>query len=191
MKFAARWIGRFHSFSEKFIFMESASNLNIYNAKYFAKWRHRMSVIPGHFKQKYSWLPDLCERSDVFVELLLRAAPTIIHGEFYPGNALIRDGEVYVVDWESAGIGAGELDLAGLTQGPWSEEILRECEEEYRMARWCKATPFAFDQTFNAAKLYFNFQLLFHWLRFRPNRAIQEVWLFEHMRSLGERLGLI
>lgn len=191
MKLAAHWIGRFHAVNEKLLLMGSVSNLNIYSAKYFAKWRRRMSAIPNHLKRNYLWLSDLCERSDIFVDLLLTETSTIIHGEYYPSNALIRNGEIYVVDWESAGIGAGEIDLAFLTQGPWPEEILRECEEQYRMARWSEVTPSVFDQTFSAAKLYAYFQLVFYWLRFRPNRANQEVWAFEHMRSLGERLGLI
>jgi len=191
LKLTAHWIGRFHAAGKELLATASTSNLNSYNAEYFFEWSRRMADIPNHFRQNFSWLADMCDRCDAFLELLSKATQTIVHGEFYPSEALIRDAEIRVVDWESAGIGAGELDLAALTQGPWPEEILQECEAAYRTARWGKSPPLIFDQTFRAAKLYFYFRLLFHWLRFSPNRARKEVWLFDHMHSMGEQLGLI
>lgn len=191
LRLAARWIGRFHAAGEKQLSRASISNLNTYNTEYFAAWRRRMSEIPNHLRLSFSWLPDLCERSNGFVASLLAAQPTVIHGELFPSNALIRNGNVYVVDWESAGIGAGELDLAALTMGPWPEEVIKECEEEYRLARWLEGSPSDFDQTLTAARLYFSFKLLFCLLRFRPDRAAQDVWLFENLRAAGERFGLI
>lgn len=191
MKLTAHWIGRFHAAGEKLPVSAWTSNLNSYNAKYLFEWKRRMADIPNHFMQKFQWLADMCDRCDEFLEILLQATQTIIHGEFYPSNALIRDGEICVVDWESAGIGSGELDLAALTQGPWPEEIIQECEAAYRKARWCTSAPLSFGRIFCAAKLYFYFRLLFHWLRFYPNQARQEVWLFDHMFSAGEQLGII
>lgn len=191
LKLAAQWIGRFHADSVQFLAGGSTLNLNIYNAEYFGEWKRQMADIPSHLKQQFRWLAGMGERCDAFLEPLYKAPQTVIHGEFYPSNALIRAGEICVVDWESVGIGAGEIDLAALTQGPWPEEILQECEAAYRMARWGKSPPLMFDHTFCATKLYFYYRLLFHWLRFYPDRAGQEVWLFNHMQSVGEKLGLI
>jgi aminoglycoside phosphotransferase (APT) family kinase protein len=60
------------------------------------------------------------------VERLLRLPVTLIHGEFYPSNVLVkRDGDrirVCPVDWETAAIGPGLLDLAALTSGRWTEK---------------------------------------------------------------------
>lgn len=49
----------------------------------------------------------------------LGAGPrTVVHGELFPSNVLLRDtGGPCVVDWETAGEGAGVLDLAALTLG--------------------------------------------------------------------------
>ena len=49
----------------------------------------------------------------------LRAAPrTVVHGELFPSNVLVRGtGGPCVLDWETAGEGAGLLDLAALTLG--------------------------------------------------------------------------
>ena len=191
MSLAARWIGRFHAVNERHVAQVPSSFLNSYDAEYYAAWMGRVSTVPDRFRQLFPWLVSLCEHLDRLVELLLEAPRTVIHGELYPSNALIRDGRVYVVDWESAGTGAGELDLAALTQGPWSEEVLRECEQEYRLIRWPDGPPHDFDLTFTAARLYFGFRLLFHWLRFRPDLAEKQPWLFEKMWLDGGRLGLL
>jgi hypothetical protein len=49
----------------------------------------------------------------------LAATPrTVVHGELFPSNVLLRRaGGPCVVDWETAGEGAGLLDLAALTLG--------------------------------------------------------------------------
>jgi len=51
--------------------------------------------------------------------------PTFIHGEFYPSNVLVSDAPsarpICAVDWETAGIGPGVLDIAALTAGAWSD----------------------------------------------------------------------
>jgi hypothetical protein len=191
MRLTARWIGRFHAITERLLSSAFVSFLNNYDYGYYAAWQTQMSMIPDRLKRSFSWLADLCKHSEGFIEPLATASPTVLHGEFYPSNALIRDGVVSVVDWESAGLGSGELDLAALTQGPWPEDVVLGCEEEYRLARWPKGCPADFTRTLTAARLYFAFRLLFHYLVFRPDRVAQQVWLFEHMRSAGELLGLI
>ena len=51
--------------------------------------------------------------------------PTLIHGEFYPSNVLVSDAAsarpICPVDWETAGIGPGVLDIAALTAPSWSD----------------------------------------------------------------------
>ena len=60
----------------------------------------------------------------------LRAAPrTVVHGELFPSNVLVREAaSPCVVDWETAGAGPGLLDLAALVLGwpaPQADEIAR------------------------------------------------------------------
>jgi aminoglycoside phosphotransferase (APT) family kinase protein len=57
---------------------------------------------------------------------------TFVHGEFYPSNILVADGDgldVRPVDWEMAGVGPGVLDLAALVAGSW------EAQEREAMVR--------------------------------------------------------
>jgi hypothetical protein len=191
MSLAARWIGRFHAVNERSLAVRPLPFLNDYGAEYYTAWLGRVSAIPDRFRQSFPWLAGLCERLDGLVEVLLQAPPAFIHGELYPSNALIRNGRVCVVDWESAGRGAGELDLAALTQGPWSDHVLQECEQEYRLTRWPDDPPHDFDLTFAAARLHWCFQLLLHWLELHPDQFKKQPWIFEQMHRDGDRLGLL
>jgi len=58
---------------------------------------------------------------------LLTSPPTLIHGEFYAKTVLVRRGKLFMVDWESAAIGPGEVDLAALTEGKhWRGDVARQ-----------------------------------------------------------------
>jgi len=188
---AASWIGRFHFANKDLSLKVPMSFLNNYDAEYYSAWGRQFSIISAHFGKQIQWLSMLYERSVDFITPLLVAEPTIIHGEYYPNNVLIQNSQVIAIDWESAGIGAGEIDLAALTQGEWPAEIIRECELEYQRARWPEGASDQFAQTLAAARLYFHFQLLFHWLEFQPERLARETWLFERLYTSGERLGLL
>ena len=186
MTLAARWIGEFHSFNESRIC--DTPDLNFYDAKYYLGWAARTAEFAGELHSTFPWLVTLCSRFEEIVPLLLVAAPTVIHGEYYPRNILFRDGTIYPVDWESAAIGAGEIDLVTLTEA-WPKEVVRECESEYRRARWPSDPPTSFERTLAAARLY----LQFRWLGDQPGwtTARSALWRFEELRIAGERLGLI
>ena len=68
---------------------------------------------------------------------------TLIHGEFYPCNVLIRGRghreRVCPVDWEMAAVGPGLMDLASLTTG-WARREQRALIRAYRSAA-SDATP--------------------------------------------------
>jgi len=64
--------------------------------------------------------------------------PTVIHGDYYASNVLVRVGggggagiDVWPVDWELAGWGPAVLDVAALTSGRWPEETRRAMARAY------------------------------------------------------------
>jgi hypothetical protein len=185
---AAEWLGRFHAINETRLSSSALSFLNRYDADYYLGWVRRTSEFAGDLHKRFSWLRLLCDRADDFVALLLSAPLTVIHGEFYGGNVIYRHGMIHPVDWESAAIAAGEIDLASITEGE-SEEIIRICNDEYQITRWPKPATPDFERTFAAAQLY----LTFRWMGDRPEWTTDadNCYYFEEMRSLGERLGLI
>jgi hypothetical protein len=185
---AARWIGRFHQLSAACLRQAPLPFLNTYTAEYYLGWARRTSTFAKGLRSRYPWLSRLCERFEEAIALLLAPPLPVIHGEYYPGNILLHRGVVYPVDWESAAVAAGEIDLASLTER-WSEAAARCCAAAYRRARWARAAPADFGRRLAAARLY----LAFRWLGERPDWTTDERigWRFEELRSAGERAGLI
>jgi len=205
MNLAARWLGKFHALVESRLPLPDT--VSLYTAEYYRGWSRRALAFARDSQVSYPWLESLCARYDETAPLLLGKAPTIIHGEFYPRNILFRDGKIYPVDWESAAIAAGEIDLVTMTDC-WPEEVAEHCALEYRQARWPMGAPADFEQTLTWARMY----LQFRWLgdcgragwwcancqsvRPLPRQVGQtldydSLWRFEQLQTAGERLELI
>jgi hypothetical protein len=182
---AARWIGQFHATNEGQF--SDQSFITKYDAAYYVGWARRTLRFADGLRTTFPWLGHLCLRFEDVLDDLLQPPLTVIHGEYTPKNVLIRDGVAYPLDWESAAIAVGEIDLACLTQG-WSE-FVGDCEEEYRRARWRENVPADFNRRLDIARLYMQFR----WLGDRPEWTVDERrrWRFEELRSAGERVGLI
>lgn len=201
MCLAARWIGRFHRTTEERLSEASMRFLSRYDAEYYLGWARRTSWLTGHLRQRFSWLTPLCGRFEEAVALLLASPQAVIHGEYYPSNVLFRAGTVYPIDWESAAVAAGEVDLATLTED-WGTKIERQCELEYRRARWPEGSPADFERRLCSARLYLQFRWLCHENRdllFGKDTGLPEwshkvkvpLYRLQQLRSLGERLNLV
>ena len=188
MRRAARWIGRFHARNQGRLATAPAPPLNRYTAAYYRGWARRTWRFAAPWRGRWPWLGRVCERFEHDPGPLVESPPTIIHGEYYPENVLYRAGAIYPVDWESAAIGPGAIDLAALTDD-WPAEVIRACESEYRRARWPEGPPADSERTLPLARLY----LLFRWLGDRPQWTRHEGALrtFERLRAAAEHLGWI
>jgi hypothetical protein len=186
---AAAWIGRFHAGHERTDANAGRGVLHAYDANYYQGWARRTCEFAGALHKDFGWLATLCHCFEEVVPLLLAPSQTVIHGEYYPAkNILYADGVVCPIDWESAAIAAGEIDLAALTEG-WPANAVRECEHVYRRNRWPEGAPADFERTLGAARLY----LAFRWLGDDPDETTQDRNLrrFDDLQVVGERLGLI
>jgi hypothetical protein len=188
MHLAARWLGQFHATAEAYLSSTPLPFLTTYDTEYYLGWVRRTLLFADPLSRRFPWLANLCKRFEEFVALLVTLPATIIHGEYYPGNVLFRDGAIYPVDWESAAIAVGEIDLASLTDR-WPAEVAQQCELEYQQTRWPQGSPADFERALAAARLYVQFR----WLGDRPDWTIRESSLsrFEHMHTVGKQLGLI
>jgi phosphotransferase family enzyme len=188
MREAARWIGRFHAMNENRVLGEGWPFLKRYDADYYLGWARRTLLFGREIAEHQAWLPGLCQRYIARIDAFLSHPATLIHGEFESNNIMCDGATVYPVDWESAAVAAGEIDLASLTWG-WSAEIIQDCEQEYQRARWPDGAPTAFEQRLAMARMY----LLLRWLGDRPEWTTPEGsrWFFDELRLLGEREGLI
>lgn len=187
MSRAAGWLGHFqatlatsHSALPPYIFR--------YDRTYFGAWAERAARFAVPLRHEMPWFDVLCTRFAAAVETLHLTAPTLIHGEFYPLNVLVHDGAIYPVDWESAALAAGEIDLASLTER-WSSAVARQCEEAYVAARWPEGAPREFGLRLAAARLY----LQLRWLGDRPEWTLHDTLRprFDQARLLGQQLGLL
>jgi len=181
---AARWIGTFHAANQDRV--ASLPGLVRYNSAYYAQWPERLAAMAGDWHRRLPWLGMLCERSCELAAQLLSQPVTVVHGEFSPSNVLLRGDLVCPVDWESAAIGPGEIDLVALIEN-WPPELANDCIREYQAARWTGPPPSDFEQRLDLAWMYWHFR----WLGERSD------WLTEahvlgrasHLRQIGERLG--
>ncbi len=88
--------------------------------------------------RKTGWYTD--EEADRLLELI-RGIPkrnTFIHQDFHPGNIMLMDGELMLIDVDDSGIGHPMLDLMGMYQvyvaaakTGWTKRMLGLGEEEF------------------------------------------------------------
>ena len=185
---AVRWIGELHSAYEVNELNDQTSFLKVYDKEYYLGWLDRASWYAKHLQKRFPWLESLHSIFEECVVSLPDFQQSVIHGEYYPMNVLIRNRSIYPVDWESAAIGPGEIDLAALIEG-WPEDILRECESVYKSVRWPNGAPCDFAQRLDTARVYLGLR----WLGDNQEWTADEssLWCFEMLYVVGKRWGMI
>lgn len=145
---AARWLARFHASHADDGASRPISDgvpLLRYDEAFYRAWpargrRHlagRVDVAPDARRA----LDRITDRYDAVIDRLMQLGPTLIHGEFYGSNILVREasarlrsGSICPIDWEMAGIGPGLIDLAALTAGGWTAIQREAMASAYRSA---------------------------------------------------------
>lgn len=185
---AAEWIGRFHAHFEGRTQTEPLRFLNRYDLTYYEGWMRRTLELSIPLHARFPWLAALCSRGEEAFAPLLDGVPTILHGELYPCNILARPTAIYPVDWESAAVGAGEIDLASLIEC-WSPEIQARAIAAYRQVRWPNGAPPDFARRIEAARLYMQFR----WLGDRQEWTLGRgsIGRLRQLYRAGRRLRLI
>lgn len=185
---AVRWIGRFHAINATRLEQPTLQFLNRYDERHYRGWARRTCQYAGELHQRFRWLASLCQRFEERLDVFLQAAQTIVHGEYTMHNVLFADGLIYPVDWESAAIGMGEIDLAFLTDG-WGEEVVQQCLKTYCQARWGQEAAPDLEYRFRLAQVYMHCL----WLGCEPELTVHPScrWRFKRLRAAGEQAGLI
>lgn len=188
MRKAVRWIGRFHAVHEARLAKISMPFLTVYDAKYYGGWPRRTARFARHWQRRFPWLSALCKRLEQALAALAERPQTIIHGEYYPHNILYQRGVVRPVDWETAAIAAGEIDLATLIEG-WPQGFLRKFEEDYQRARWPRGAPASFQRTLDLAQAYVQLRWLGDQQEWTNEKSSKR--RFELLQSACKRLELL
>jgi hypothetical protein len=186
----ARWLAQFHARHERRVDEPSLAFLKRYDAAYYRGWARRTFEFARPLQSRFPWLPDLTASGDAWFAPLLPASQTVIHGELVAKTVLVRRQKLFLLDWESAAIAPGEIDLAMLTDGAgWPAQLVRRCEDHYQRAHWPGGAPTGFKRTIAAARAYVQFR----WLGDRPEKTLREktFWRYDHLRAAVKKLGLI
>jgi len=186
----ARWLGRFHAEHEPRVQSRSLAFLKRYDAAYYRGWAQRTFKFARPLLGRFPWLTELRKASEAWFAPLESAPRTVIHGEFFSKTVFVRGQNLFLVDWETAAIAPGEIDLATLIDGKgWPATLVRQCEYHYQRARWTEGTPSDFWRVLEAARMYLQFRWLGEW----PDRAVREktLWRYDHLYAAAKRLGFL
>jgi thiamine kinase-like enzyme len=183
----AAWVGSFHAGAAPRV-DALAGRLNAYDATYYAGWAGRSLRYLPRLPDEFQWLQDVCHAFGPIGARLAAGPLTVVHGEFYPQNVLLHGEKIRPLDWEWAGIAAGEVDLAALTDG-WSAELTEASERAYAGARWPTGPPPDFAWRLDAARVYMHLR----WLADRTDRigAPQLETRLEDLKAVGQQLGMV
>lgn len=149
----ARWLARMHAAP-----VPAGTHLLRYDGAHLRRWIERAAAMA----------PDRLEgvRAPALraVERLAAWPAAFVHGELYASNVLVQDSRrgprVRPIDWETAGVGPGLLDLAALTAGDWERERRARIVAAYRDALPAAAAAPHFDEALDAARLLVALQWL-------------------------------
>jgi hypothetical protein len=184
MFLAAVWAAAFHRAAEGLRPYPEA--LTVYDRSYYRGWADRTEDFAAAARSRRPWLAKVCASFAEHGPDLLGARPTVIHGEYYPHNVLSRQHrEIHPVDWESAALAAGEIDLASLTEG-WPTSYASRCESLYQQVRWPGGAPPEFERALAAARVY----LALRWLGESPEQTRSRISrpYFEQLQRQGQEL---
>lgn len=178
---AACRIGTFHRLASAAI---SGARLACYDAKTFGFWASRASGELPHIP----WLAEVSVAFPSFAAAVQATSSTLIHGEYYPRNVLASADEILAVDWEWAGAGMGEIDLAALTEN-WDESTFAACLRAYAESRRFDISDKLFRKRLAASRLYLHLRNLV--LKARNPRSKETRWRLENVHSLAGELGIL
>lgn len=157
---AAEWIASFHILFES----NCLPFVRVYDENYYRSWADKIEISMQKLNKKFYWVQNLFNYYRENINILTASPQTVIHGEFYGKNVLIRDGIIYPIDWETAAYGPAEIDVACLMEGK-DEVRAKLAIEGYKTTRWHNKNdiPELFEKRLLMARLYFTFRWLAEW----------------------------
>ena len=177
----ARWLARLHAAPTP-----AGAHLLRYDGAHLRRWIDRATAMSG---DELAGVRAPALRAVQRLEAWPRA---FVHGELYASNVLVQDTpggpRVRPIDWETAGVGPGLLDLAALTAGDWTADRRARIVAAYRDALPPAAVAAAFDAALDAARLVVALQWL-GWSRdWSPPPEHRQDWAAE-ARALAARIA--
>jgi thiamine kinase-like enzyme len=123
---AARWAARFHAAVRELPLTEADFLIHLDRDHY----RHCANRLEQNFSnfnpEQQPIIRQALNDYDGILEQLVALPRHLIHGEFFGQNVMIRQANpaepIAVIDWETAAIGPGYIDLVSISAGQWTPE---------------------------------------------------------------------
>jgi aminoglycoside phosphotransferase (APT) family kinase protein len=165
---AARWLKRLHSQR----FENLPASLLRHDAAYYGRWIERAATFRPELQR-------IAKHYGRVIDRLTALPATFIHGEFYPSNVLVQEGRIRPVDWETAAVGPGLIDLAALCGGRFDDTRRAQLAAEYGAEM----------DDLDFCRLHLSIQWLGWSADWKPPKEHAHDWLAEVM-SLAWKLGV-
>jgi hypothetical protein len=163
------WMAEFHDWGETHAGDPAWQFLTRHDTDYYRLWLDRTCAVARPLMREFPWLDTAAAAYRDRIPLLAAARPALVHGELTTRNSFWADGQIMPVDWETAAIGAAEVDLAMFTFD-WDLDELHSIERLYVHRRWRGSPPPGFAERMLAARLY----VAFHWIFGSPGGHTKE-----------------
>ncbi len=192
---AAQWVARFHAKVRR-LPAAQISFLPCYDRTHYRHCAKRIQDKQPHIDpEDCPVIERALEHFVGSIDRLLALPQSVIHGEYFGHNVIIREAgpnySVAAIDWESAAIGPSFLDLASLSAGKWTPEqkhaMRRAYFDEYQLAT---GQQMAWDE-FIDALFDLNIYQALVWLGWWPDRNFSRHfgrWMRELERVMEDRL---
>jgi aminoglycoside/choline kinase family phosphotransferase len=121
---AARWAARFHARSRAISLADLACLPRYDQLGYGVRADLLRARLPDATPSDRRLIEESLSRYEGLGSRLAQLSQSVIHGELFPANIIVRrdvpgsaDGTVAIIDWETAAIGPSYLDIVSLTSG--------------------------------------------------------------------------
>jgi hypothetical protein len=137
---AARWLAGFHGhFEGSTEKLPREIPLIHHDRGYYLTWMERACRLVARRGEATADQVEKLRRAYLdAIERLLQLPSTLVHGEFFPSNVMVQGSReamrIRVLDWETAAVGPGIIDVAALVSGQWNGEQKTGLVEEYLSA---------------------------------------------------------
>lgn len=192
---AARWAGRFHALTGELV-DGPASFLPRLDAVHYERCERAVQdMLPQLAGAERDLVAGGLDWFRECVPELLAMPPAVVHGQFFGQNIVLRGTgptrKVAVVDWETAALGPGLIDLASLTAGRWTpaerQAMVEAYREAYQRHDGAAVEPDAFRRQLNVVALYLSLEWLGWWGRHRGLSRDFAKFLLDLERLVAER----
>ncbi|MBI2815390.1 MAG: phosphotransferase [Acidobacteria bacterium] len=167
----AKWAARFHAAVRHFPTSRIGFLPQFDRSHYWDCVKRVQSKLPELSSDDRAFVYQSLEDYIPLIEWLSGLPRTLIHGEMFPSNIVLRAGAherlIAAVDWESAAIGPHMLDVVSLTSGMWNVEqrriLWRNYFDQYQLATGVELDWDAFTRELGGIALYHALSWIARW----------------------------